>query len=172
MVRYGLREKYGFIRSRVAIILEELKSKSNLGLYKRLELLYKGFFSESYFLYNLNYNDIDLYLSDYHRRKTRFINGDNSYILNNKIVFDNMISKYVKTPQILLLILKGNIITVESENPIGTQVDMGLLKKRKINICANIDAGGGRNIRSRTKWIQYITKSNNITKMNKKPIAR
>ncbi len=136
------------MRSRIAIIVEDLKSKTEIDMRKRLRLINKGFLSESYILYNLENNDINLYLSDFHRRKTRFINGDSSYILNNKIVFDNIISKYVKTPKIYSIILKGEIFNLENTNSYRNINDLyNLLKiNKRIVLKPFIDAGGGKGV--------------------------
>ncbi len=61
------------LRSRVSIIVEDLKTKVNVPVSIRLKLLAKGFFSWHYILYDLKNNDIKDYLSEYERRKTRLI---------------------------------------------------------------------------------------------------
>lgn len=66
MGRYGYKQRLGFIRSRIAIIVEDLKSKTEIDMRKRLRLINKGFLSESYILYNLENNDINLYLRKLH----------------------------------------------------------------------------------------------------------
>ena len=78
--RYSIAEQYGMLRSRISIIVQDLKTKVNIPIDIRLKLLMKGFFSWHYTLYDLKNNDIKDYLSEYERRKTRFINRKAAYI--------------------------------------------------------------------------------------------
>jgi hypothetical protein len=118
MKRYSLIERYGMLRSRFSIILEDAKTATDIALGKRLNLLRKGFYSWHDTLYNLEHNDINDYLSEYERRKTRFINGQASYILSNKLVCDQILRQYVRTATIYSIIWHGNICCVDTERTI------------------------------------------------------
>lgn len=82
-----------------------MKSNVDLSLKTKIKLSNKGFLTSSYYLYDLKNNDnYKNYLSDYGREKAHFINKENSIILNNKIIFNSMISKHVNTSKIYSVI--------------------------------------------------------------------
>lgn len=148
MKKYSFGQAYGLWRSKISLILIELKSPSKNNLSKRIGLLSKGFLSESNTIYNLSINDRKQYLTDYQRRKTRFINGQSSYILSNKIVFDGMINQSVKTADIFYIILDGKIhSTKNSRNIVDfTSLLEHLDKYEKLIFKPFIESDGGRGI--------------------------
>lgn len=115
MRKYSLREKWGMLRSRISIIVEDLQTKTNVPINKRIKLLAKGFYSWHYTLYDLENNNIKEYLSEFQRRKARFINGQAAYVLNNKLVCDQIIRRYVRTAAIFSIILDGIVYSIDDE---------------------------------------------------------
>lgn len=107
MKKYSLAERYGMVRSRLSIIMEDVRTTTNIPIGERLSLLRRGFCSRDYAL-------MDDYLSEYERRKTRFINGQASYMLSNKLICDQILEQYVKTARIYGLVQKGHIYPVDS----------------------------------------------------------
>lgn len=148
VLRYSFTEKYRMLRSKFSIIVKDLKTKTNISINKRISLLMKGFFSYHYILYDLENNDIKNYLSEYQRRKTKFINGQASFILSNKLVCNQILSKYVKTAKIFSIISNGIINSVDDKISIK---DIDSLINYLANIeplilKPNIGTDGGRGI--------------------------
>lgn len=122
--KYSLLERYGMLRSRISIIAEDLTIKSNIPINLRWKLLMKGFFSWHYTLYDLKNNDIKYYLSEYKRRKTRFINRKAAYILSDKLICDQILRQYVRTANIYGIIFKGIIYSIHNNVPMTSIKDI------------------------------------------------
>lgn len=87
-----------------------MKSNLDLSLKTKIKLSNKGFLTSSYYLYDLkNKDNYRSYLSNYGRKKAHFINKKNLIILNNKIIFNGMISKHVNISKICSVIQEGNL---------------------------------------------------------------
>ncbi len=69
----------------------------------------KGYLADQYVLYDFKNNDYNEYLSEMDWHRSKFINGKNSKLLNNKYVCSNMLSKYIKTPKVYYVKKKNNI---------------------------------------------------------------
>lgn len=143
-----LYKKYLFFRSRVAVFIDDMKSDTKIPFFTRMKCLFKGFLSNAYYLYDFKNNDHKNYLSEYERKKTRFINGRDAYLLNNKFIFDNLVRDFIETPTIYSLILKGKIYP-HMDEPIIDSVDRlidQIKEEDKIVIKPYIDADSGRGI--------------------------
>lgn len=81
-----------------------MQSNVDLLLKTKIKLSNKGFLTSSNYLYNFKNNNYKNYLLDYGREKAHFINKENSIILNNKVIFNSMISKHVNISKIYLVI--------------------------------------------------------------------
>lgn len=110
--------------------------------------MFNGFLAESYLIYNLKENDYQKYLSDYQRAKCRFINGDYSIILNDKLVFENMLKPYIRTPETAAIILKGKFYSMNKDLDISNVENL-------LEYCSGVnklilkpyrDSDGGRGI--------------------------
>lgn len=148
MKKYSFSERYGMLRSRISIIVKDLKTKTNIPINKRLNLLIKGYYSWHNILYDLSNNNINDFLSEYQRRKTRFINGQASYILSDKLICNQILKQYVKIAEIYSIILDGNIYCVDEEKTIDNYVS--LLKYIKeigpLILKPNIGTDSGRGV--------------------------
>lgn len=162
MKKYNVSEKIGMLRSRLSIILEDRKYKTNVKINKRVFLLLKGFNSFHYNSYELNKNDMNDYLSEYQRRKTRFINGEASYILGNKLACDQILKQYVKTPEIYSLIINGEFIPISNKEEITNCSEfITLLKNRKkVILKPNSGTDGGRGVLLATFDKEFIMINN------------
>lgn len=136
------------LRSRVSIIVEDLKTKVNVPLNIRLKLLIKGFFSWHYILYDLKNNDIKDYLSEYERRKTRFINGKAAYILSDKLVCDQILRQYVRTANIYSIIMNGIIYSMHDKVSMTSVKDIAdyLEKIGPLVLKPNSGTDGGKGV--------------------------
>lgn len=149
--KYNIKEKYGCMRSRISVIVDDFMSGIKIPIRERIRLLVKGFYSPSYLIYNLEENNLDDYLSDYHRRKTRFINGNYSFetykSMNNKLIFDAMISEHAKTARTLAIVLNGKIYIGNKEGPLEDfRSFLEGVAEQKIVLKPYLETGGGRGV--------------------------
>ena len=101
------RKLYYITRSRLKLILNDLRQKRQLGLMKKLKMWRMGFTSDTYLMYGLDRNDPKLYFSDLQEAMTRFINQPYSEIFNNKIIFERVYSRFVRVPKTFALVGDG-----------------------------------------------------------------
>ncbi|WP_042683469.1 sugar-transfer associated ATP-grasp domain-containing protein [Anaerosalibacter massiliensis] len=165
-----LYRRYLLLRSRVAIFVEDMQSRTKIPFVTRIKCLFKGFLSKSYYLYDLKNNNFKDYVSDYERKKTRFINEEDARVLNNKIIFDNMVGNCVDTPTIYSIILNGKIYPYSEELVIDSSEALieEIKKKGRIVLKPYAGTDGGRGI-----YICTFTNNNiyfNDTNMNKEEI--
>lgn len=79
-------------------------------LYKRIYYaIFGGFMPDQVALYNLNNNNKKEYLSEFDWYKSRYINGDYSFILNNKLVCADLLKQYIRVPETICIKKKGVI---------------------------------------------------------------
>lgn len=111
-------------------------------------LLRRGFSNRQYVLYDLKNKNMDDYLSEYERRKTRFINGQASYVLSNKLVFSQIVEQHIRTAKIYGMIQKGDIWPVDSTRNVAdynTLVNY-LDESRPLILKPNSGTDGGRGV--------------------------
>lgn len=65
----------------------------------KLRLNLQGYLADQYVLYDLAHRDRKEYLSEFDWYRSRRINGDYSFILNNKLVCADMLKQYTRIPQ-------------------------------------------------------------------------
>ena len=58
-----------------------------------------GYLADQWELYDLSHNDKREYLSEYDWHKSRYINGEFDYVLNNKVIAAEMMRQYVRIPE-------------------------------------------------------------------------
>ena len=78
-------------------------------LYFRLRAWRRGFFSQSYLLYDLDQNDYRNFLPDVARFPQAHIEGKLGRILVDKMLFASVAGSHVRVPRVLALIGKGRI---------------------------------------------------------------
>ncbi len=105
------KEKFYYaVRSRLGVIRNDLRKKYPLGLAKRLKMWKLGFIGDKYVAYNLAVNNPKDYTSDFQEVMARFINQPYAEVLNNKLIFEMVYSKYVRVPRTLALLDDGYYI--------------------------------------------------------------
>ena len=89
---------------------KEMKQPAPLPVVKKIYLWKRGFYSASYALYQLEKNNIDLYLSDWAEAfRCKFVNRNTLYI-DNKILFPQLAKPFVKMIDEPFLIMDGKLI--------------------------------------------------------------
>jgi hypothetical protein len=99
----------------IELLKKEFSSPIKLVLQRRLELLFSGFLSESFVIYGLDKNEVNLYLSDYQRFvRTARLNGRYTMILADKLIFDAVMRPYEQfIPKTYGIIKRGVIQWVQ-----------------------------------------------------------
>lgn len=132
------------------LINEEKSYKSKVNFLIKIKCLLKGFSTEKYELYNFRRNNMNNYLSDFHRRKTSIINRPYSIILDDKEIFSKITGISNKTSKLFGKIENGNIIMNHRKVTLSEFLKF-IEQQNKIIIKKN-HGGGGKGIFK----IQYI----------------
>lgn len=104
-----------------------------------------GYIADQVVLYDLNSKRKKEYLSEFDWYKSRYINGNYKFILNNKIVTTELLKQYVYVPTIYCL--KQNKAISSFDHDISTPEDIvELLEKQKKLFSKPIDSGKGNGI--------------------------
>lgn len=145
---YRVYRIYLLFRAKISILVDHIKSKIKIPFKERIKYLFKGFKSESYYIYDLPNNDYSKYLSDYEREKSSFINEESYSIVNNKIVFDKMIRENIEGPEIYSIILKGKFYQYSEELVIVNTTDLveHIKKEGKLVLKPYVASGGGSGV--------------------------
>lgn len=126
------------------LMSEELKSKSNVNVFKKIWCLINGFSSSKYEIYNLKKNNYKWYLSDFARRKTAKINGSYSLIINDKRLFDKIFTIGNLTARIYGEIKNGDIILENKKRSFNHLI--AKITKHSSLIIKKLQGGGGKGI--------------------------
>ncbi len=102
----------------------------------------KGFSINEYIWYGLEHNDYRDYISEFERLESRDINGDFKFILDNKLVFEEVYGKYARVPKNYAMISDGEVYSLH-----GSRVDNDrfaeFLRSAGRTILKWTDRGGG-----------------------------
>lgn len=122
------------------------KSHMKVPFFKRLYWnINGGYIADQVALYDLNIKRKKEYLSEFDWYKSRYINGNYKFILNNKIVTTELLKQYVYVPAIYCL--KQNKAISSFDHNINTPEDIvELLEKQKKLFSKPIDSGKGNGI--------------------------
>lgn len=139
------------------------KNKHKLPLSIRLRMNLKGFTADQYIRYDLKVNDIKEYISDYHRWKTRDINGRYNIIFDDKLIFKEIFGKYINIPNNLAWLNNGDVYNLQGG--LYDEEDIALLldKKKKL-IIKPVKFGGGKNV-------SIISQSPDSVELNYQPVG-
>lgn len=120
-------------------IIIKAKKYYKIPFSRRIFSYFHGFQSDEYVQYGLDKHDYREYITEYERIKTRNVNGDYKFIMDNKLVYNEVFGKYIKVPEIFIWIKNGIVYPLSSE----TDDVESLLKKEKVLVIKPIDSGGG-----------------------------
>lgn len=80
---------------RIFLVKEHFK----VAPWTKLRLNMKGYLVDQYMIYDFKHNDRNQYLSEFDWYRSRRINGDYSFILNNKLVCADLLKQYTRVPE-------------------------------------------------------------------------
>lgn len=135
---------------RTPLLIRDLLIKEKKAIYKedkltQARMLSKGFLTHSNVMYEINKRNYKFYLTDYQQTKTGKINGHHSYLLNNKVAFEQVFNNYVRIPKTLATILHGKLFSLENQiNNVNDLLDY--LEENKKVIIKPISGSKGRGI--------------------------
>lgn len=102
----------------------------------------RGFSANEYVWYRLDRNDYREYISEYERLKSREINGQYKFILDNKLIFEEVFGKYARVPQNYALICDGTVYALH-DFPVNNDNIEDFLRQSGRTILKWLDRGGG-----------------------------
>jgi len=101
-----------------------------------------GYIADQVALFNLNRKTKKEYLSEFDWYKSRYINGNYKFILNNKIVSTELLKQYVYVPAIYALKQRKVIYGFDNDIDSASKI-VNLLKTNKKLFLKPIDSGKG-----------------------------
>lgn len=102
----------------------------------------KGFSVNEYVWYDLAHNDCADYISEFERLRSREINAEYKFVLDNKLVFEEIFSQYTNVPRNYALIQDGNICPLHDAE-ISGETFGAFLRSAGKTILKWLDRGGG-----------------------------
>ncbi len=82
----------------------------------RIRFALRGFNANEYVWYDLEHNDYREYISEYERTLSRDINGEYKLVLDDKLLFEELLSKYVNVPEIYAWVHNGIVHGLHGNN--------------------------------------------------------
>lgn len=116
----AFQKAYYLSRSRLGVIKRDIQSKNLIDFTKCLKMWALGFEAEKYYLYDLKNNDYKDYLSDSKYAMTRFINFPYDVMFNNKLIFEKIVSEYIRVPKSYGFVNNGTVFPLQSEIKVDT----------------------------------------------------
>lgn len=120
-------------------------------LHKRIRYsICGGFMVDQVAMYDFPKSDKHEYLSEFDWHKSRHINAPYSSMLNNKVVFGEIVSRYCPSPEIYAVERHGRIVGTNG-NVFSYPALFELLKEKGALVIKPVDIGKGSNIHI-LKW--------------------
>ena len=104
-----------------------------------------GFLADQWVLYDFDHNDHSEYLSEFDWYRSRYINAPYNFMLNNKVISDELLQHYVMVPQTILVKSRGRLMDFgrgakDPEDLCDVLVKLGAL------YCKPLSAGKGKGV--------------------------
>lgn len=119
----------------------------NVSLKNRLKMYANGFTSDEYVDYNFEKNNMKEYITEVERWKSREINGNYNIVLDDKRLFYEVFSKYIRIPKTLFYITNGRLTSYEGDGVLSYNKVIELLEMYRGFVLRPIRDGGGRGIK-------------------------
>ena len=110
----------------------------------------RGFSVNEYVWYDLAHHDWRDYISEFERLRSRMINGEYKFILDNKLVFEEIFGQYAFVPRNYAMIEDGQVYALH-ETPVNNENLWDFLQQAEKTILKWLDRGGG----SGTYFFEY-----------------
>lgn len=116
----------------------------------KLRYALRGFSVNEYVWYGLDHNDYRTYISEFERLRSRVINGEYKFVLDNKLVFEEIFGKYTFVPRNYALIEDGWVHPLH-DTQVNNENFPDFLQHAGKTILKWLDRGGG----SGTYFFEY-----------------
>lgn len=123
-------------------IVWDNETDSKIGFSKKCFYAVKGFSEAEYLRYQFDKNNYREYISEFERLQSREINGNYKFILDNKLVFEEIFAKYTKVPTNYAWISDGNFYTLHNYSCPNEDV-IAFLSSVGKSVLKWLDSGGG-----------------------------
>jgi len=139
------------------------KSHFKVSIFKRVYYaIFGGFMADQIAIYNLNRKNKKDYLSEFDWYKSRYINGEYSFLLNNKVVCSDLFKNDLTIPNVYCF--KKNKKLYSNQNIYTYENIIELVKKKKTLIIKPISKGKGVDIfKIEFKAKNIVLNNENIT---------
>lgn len=124
-------------------IVWDPKTDHHVPFLKKCKYAARGFSASEYISYHFDHNDSREYISEWERLRSREINGPYRFILDNKLVFEEVFGKYVRVPENYAWIRNGQVFALHGWNVNHENLAAFLLERGK-TILKWLDRGGGK----------------------------
>lgn len=121
---------------------------SPLSFQHKLSAFFRGYYPDSFVIYNLNCSTKRQYISDLTHRRTIFLDGERSLLLSDKVLFGMSMKGVVEVPTDYSLVLEGKITPLDDKITITSVSD---ILEHCTSRCCNlvikpIGGSGGRGV--------------------------
>ena len=140
MIRWIVAKRREFINWK-RIVWDD-KSRYTLPFFEKYKYALRGFSVFEYFTYHLDKNDYREYISEYERLKGRDINGKYKFVLDDKLIFEEVFGQYVNVPRNYAWI-KDGIVYGLHRNGMNNDNLLDFLAKYGKTVLKWNDRGGG-----------------------------
>ena len=121
------------------------KSHFKVAPWTKLWLNLQGYLVDQYMIYDFKHRDRKQYLSEFDWYRSRRINGDYSFILNNKMVCADMLKQYTSVPETYASKIRKAIMLADGS--IASDEDiLECLRQKKAAIMKPINFGKGKDV--------------------------
>jgi hypothetical protein len=141
-----MKRNFYKVLHRFKIIQKDLQNQFPLNFKTKITMWRRGFLSEKFVLYNLSQNNWMEFLSDYHARQQKWVNDPYTVVLDNKLIFHNVVRKAIRVPKNYALIKKGGIYPINRERVITNFDQLVEYIKEKPIVLKPVSGGGGKNV--------------------------
>ncbi|MDP8052294.1 sugar-transfer associated ATP-grasp domain-containing protein [Pasteurella atlantica] len=148
MIVNNIKLAYLYVR-RVWLV----KSHFNISLFNKIKANLRGYISDQYILYNLKEHNIKNYLSEMDWHCSRFINQPFEFVLNNKVICNQVLSHYVRVPEIFAIKTGSQILATGNNYSIYNLRDVFELVKQHKKLFLKPYLGGKG---SDVYYLEYI----------------
>ena len=104
-----------------------------------------GFLADQWVLYDFDNNDHSKYLSEFDWYRSRYINAPYNFMLNNKVIADEILQHYIMVPQTIFVKSRGRLMDFgkgvkDTESLCDVLAELGAL------YCKPLSAGKGKGV--------------------------
>lgn len=138
----GLRKHYRKYQSWKRIVWDA-ETAFKLPVTTRMKFASKGFSVNEYYWYDLANNDYKDYISEYERLQSRNINGQYKTILDDKIIFEEVVGQYANVPQNYALVNDGIVSGLHGNDLNNDNIIEFLSNEARRTVLKWLDRGGG-----------------------------